>query len=475
MNIFIKKMAFIASLVLLCLLLLNSKVIAKSKNPPIAEWNVLIFMNADNNLEPAGFINFNQIAKVGSNDKINVLVQFDRIGKYYKTNPNWKQTLRFRVTKGMEPNPTNALEDLGEINMGDGAALADFLIWGRQKFPAKRTMLVIWDHGQGWRIFTTSFIERERAIRNARALPVKDNLTLLRATSVLLRSAEGVALDGITASFRSAPFASYRSASNDETNNDVLYNREIQDSLKTALNGQKLDIIGYDACLMAMLETAYAMKDVGNYMVASEELEPGRGWDYEDWLKSLLTNPSQDSKSLSNLLVRSYEKTYVNGTHSDPETTLSAVDLAETTNVASTMSNLSDTLVENIGNELQNIIEARASSSVYAPGRQFYHIDIKQFLDQLSRKTENPTIKNRITLASNALSKMVVANYAGSARQGSYGSNGLAIYFPSSESEHVNDPWAEGGYEKNNTFYPVEFVQKERWSDFLHHLWSKVP
>src|SRR5215213_3005576 len=293
MNKLITRFKFLSIIAGLLLLLLNS---AESVKAQTAEWTILVFMNADNNLEPEAFVNFSQMAKIGSDDKINVLVQFDRIGKYFFTTPNWKQTLRFRVTKGMEPIPANAIEDIAEANMGDGNVLTNFVEWGKKNYPAKRTMLVIWDHGQGWRKFTSSLLDRQRALTKARALPLKDDLTTLRATSVLLRSAEGIASDdnGITASFRSAPFASYRSASNDETNNDVLYNREIQDSLKTALGGEKLDIIGYDACLMAMLETAYAMKDVGGYMVASEELEPGRGWDYEDWLKSLKSNPGMN-------------------------------------------------------------------------------------------------------------------------------------------------------------------------------------
>ena len=57
----------------------------------------------------------------------------------------------------MEPLPANAVEDLGEVNMGDGKALGDFITWGIQQYPAKRYMLVIWDHGQGWRLFLSDF------------------------------------------------------------------------------------------------------------------------------------------------------------------------------------------------------------------------------------------------------------------------------------------------------------------------------
>src|SRR5271170_114818 len=77
-----------------------------------AKWTILIFMNGDNNLEPDALLNFGQLANVGSNQDVNVIVQFDRIAKYAHTQPDWPQTLRFRVTKGMQPLPRNALQDI---------------------------------------------------------------------------------------------------------------------------------------------------------------------------------------------------------------------------------------------------------------------------------------------------------------------------------------------------------------------------
>jgi len=138
--------------------------VASEQQPPLAEWTVLVFMNGDNNLEEDALINFQQIAAIGSTALVNVLVQLDRNGNYAFTQPQWTQTLRFRVTKDMAPLPKNALQDLGEVNMGDPAALSDFVQWGKSAYPAKRYMLVIWDHGQGWRVFNTAFLQRHREL-----------------------------------------------------------------------------------------------------------------------------------------------------------------------------------------------------------------------------------------------------------------------------------------------------------------------
>jgi hypothetical protein len=118
---------------------------------PQADWTVMVFLNADNNLEQAGLLNFRQMARVDNTPRVNVLVQFDRIGRFANTTPQWTQTLRFRVGKGMEPLPAYALQDICEANMGDGAVLEAFVRWSLASFPANHYMLVIWDHGQGWR------------------------------------------------------------------------------------------------------------------------------------------------------------------------------------------------------------------------------------------------------------------------------------------------------------------------------------
>lgn len=442
----------------------------------VAQWTILIFMNGDNNLEPDALLNFRQLARVGSTADVNVVVQFDRITKYAHTQPDWPQTLRFRVGKDMEPLPANALEDIGEADMGDGKVLADFVTWGMQKFAARHYMLVIWDHGQGWRLFVADLLKRHRLVQGSRTTILADDAGSLRASSVLLRATEGVASQaGQTAPFRSAPGDAYRSVSNDETNQDVLYNRKIQDSLEGSLYGKKIDIIAFDACLMSMIETAYALRNVGHYMIGSEELEPGPGWKYDDWLQALEANPSQDPLALARMTVDQYGKAYPPSSDDGPSVTLSAFDLSRTQDLAASISTLSESLMAKLDSVLQSVIEARAATMAYAPGYTFYHVDIGQFVNQLSARTSDPDVKAKALSSLSILSDAVVANYVGPDRLGAYGSKGLAIYFPGSEHDHLNDPYAEGGYEKDNQFYPVEFVQREKWTDFLHSYWSKVP
>ncbi len=452
---------------------------AQASSPPTgAQWTILIFMNGDNNLEPDALLNFWQLAQVGSNNDVNVVVQFDRIAKYAHTQPDWAQTLRFRVTRGMQPLPSNALEDIGEANMGDPQTLRDFVVWGQNKFPAKHYMLIIWDHGQGWRLFLNTILQKQRSMRHARAFAPTDTAQSQIAAASALRSGFGQAdAKGNSAPLISAPGATFRSASNDETNQDVLYDSEIESGLKAALNGKKLDVIGFDACLMSMLEVGYAMRDVGNTLVGSEELEPGPGWKYDDWLRSIEGHVPQDGPTLARMTVESYKAAYENNSTDDPtaSTTLSAIDLNQISTTASSVSAVADQLMANLDTDLQAIVIARNATSTYAPGYQFYHVDIAQFLDTLRHHTTDAVLAAKIAVAQSAITSAVLARYAASNRLGSYGSYGIAIYFPATATDHINDPYAEGGYEKGNTYYPVEFVDAYHWSDFLHAYWSKVP
>lgn len=431
-----------------------------AQEPQIADWTIMIFMNGDNNLEGDALINFRQLAEVGSSDKVNALVQFDRIAKYAHTTPDWSQTLRFRVTKGMEPLPKFALQDLGEVNMGDGRVLQDFVSWSRHQFPAKHYMLVIWDHGQGWRLLLDDL--SNDLSKTPRTRPRSSDTASGAETTTPLGTIRG---------------PGYRSISFDETNNDDrLYNSEIHDALRKALGNQTLDILGFDACVMSMVETAYAMRDVARYLVGSEELEPGTGWDYEDWFQRIGASSPQDGAALSKITVASYEDQY---RIRDPETTLSAIDLSGIDTLANSIDRFSAISMTKIDTELQTLVDARTATSRYGitleTDYKLYHVDLGKFLEEVTARTKDNSVREAAIETRKLIDSVVVSNYAGAKRKGPFGSNGLAIYFPSNLFEYRTDPHAENGYEKSNKKYPVAFVSEHAWADFLHDFLMRAP
>jgi hypothetical protein len=432
-----------------------------SKKPPEqpATWTVMVYLNADNDLEDYAFGNFDQLADVGSTSKVNIVVQFARAGKV-TTNPQWGgRAIRFHVTKKMDPLPKssdpNVEDNLGRTDMGSGATLSSFVVWATTKYPADRYALVIWDHGQGW-----------RGPEDAKA----------GGPGAGDKSEGGVV--------KAAPF---RTISNDDLFGSKLYMRDVQDALEHTiasapnLNGRKIDVIAFDACLMAMIETAYALRNSGQVMVGSQDLEPGPGWKYDTWLSKLVADPTTDAKALGALIVDGYKETYGGSGHgAKPWTTLSSIDLNAVDSLAGAVSDLAVAMKDNLDADLTNIRAARTACPEYAPdpfgdgSNYFYHIDLMRFADEVASRTQNNAIRERAKLVVQQARATILARYAGDDRT-AFGSNGLCIYFPSTRTAYKGDVYAENGYEKANTDHPVEFVEKLAWSDFLQAYYGKVP
>jgi hypothetical protein len=435
---------------------LGSTASASTPNAPgQAVWTVMVFLNGDNNLEPEAVMNFRQMANVGSDERVNIIVQFDRLSENnHLTTPDWSQTLRFRVTRNMEPIPSEALEDIGEANMGDPKVLADFIKWARSKFPAQHYMLVIWDHGQGYRVL------------------MENRIAIAEQERLAVASAQAGHTMGIAPLVQGKGGGSYRTISQDDTNHDKLYAKEIQDALSQSLGSEKLDVIGYDACLMSMVETGYSLRSFAKVMVGSEDLEPGPGWNYEYWLKPLTEHPEMTGADLGKTIVDAYARNYAPGSPiEDAATTLSAIDLSKMDALAGGISTLSEKLSAHMNTEKAAVQEVRDNCQEYAAGMKIYHIDFGHFLGLLADATQTLEIKMEAKQVRGLLLSSVIANYAGSDRKGDWGSTGLAIYFPKTLSLYKSDPYAENGYEKKNAFMPVEFVQKQQWADFLHAYW----
>ena len=88
------------------------------------------------------------------------------------------------------------------------------------------------------------------------------------------------------------------------------------------------DFIGFDACLMANTETALMLAEHADYLIASEETEPGIGWYYTDWLSALSKNTSMSTVQLGKNIADSFVSRCQQQTPGQGAT-LSVIDLAE--------------------------------------------------------------------------------------------------------------------------------------------------
>jgi hypothetical protein len=434
-----------------------------------AKWTVMLYMNGDNNLDPFAVADFEELARVRYDPRVNVVVQLDRAGRGTGGDAEWGETRRFLLRQNLRPTRSDSLPGFDEeANMGDPATLAAFVEWARRSYPAERYMLVVWSHGDGWRrrsqaesagvANAAAADERRRVVAEAEALLGEGRLTdsKLASLNLLLTSLE----------------TQFRTISEDETNgSDRLYVREIQDALEAVFGGGVgLDVIGFDACLMQMVETAYAMRNVAGVMVGSEELEPMDGWGYDLWVQALADAPEADGAAVGRLVVESYRTTYANVR---PGTTLSAVRLSGMRRLAAAVSALSKELMQRLDADLSAVRRARLGCRVFAPQRGYHGIDLHRFCSRLAAARVRPRLRARAREVAALVRALVIRNYAGRVRQGEFGARGLAIYFPADGASYRADKYGDA-YTEENEDQPVRFVREQLWDDFLHAYFKRV-
>ncbi|MGZ2749683.1 clostripain-related cysteine peptidase [Burkholderia stagnalis] len=420
---------------------------AQAVPEPLPEWSVLVYMNAKNNLEPDAFPNWKQMADTGSSNQLKIAVELGRIGNSNEAG-GWTGVKRFVVAKDMTADAANAVQDPAQAvhntDMGSIDTFREFLAWGKQYHPAKHYLVVVWNHGMGWR-----------------------------------------------AKMRWSPTT--RSVSYDEETRNALYNVDVANAIHQVFGDDKVDIAGFDACLMANVENAYELRSRARYLVGSEELEPGAGWDY-GFLGDLAANPAMSADDLSRLIVAHYQRYYT--AHPSGHVTLSAVDLAHVNSIIDNLNKTVKSISANTQTERALLaspfersgapVSAQSPFNSTAAARearvplQYYSdsgtgaVDLFAWLDNLvANKQTDPATASAARLARASLHLAVIANYRANCRgkANTCGDNGLSIYFPKNSFDYklANDA---SGYDVSNAFKPVAFVKDTGWPKFLNDVFG---
>ena len=254
------------------------------------------------------------------------------------------------------------IKDAGTSPMTDPENLGSYIQWCAANYPANRYELILWDHGGG-SVSGYGYDEKNK-----------------RSGSMTLSG--------------------------------------IQKALEKG--GVKFDFVGFDACLMATAETALMLGNYADYLVASEETEPGVGWYYTDWLNALNSNTSISTVELGKNIVDSFVETCDRKCRGQ-KTTLSLVDLAELSNTVPTLLNSFSKSVSSqiAGNNYQQIAQARNQSREFAASTKIDQVDLVHL-------AINTGLKEGDALAK-AIRSAVKYNRTSVNMSNAYG---LSIYFP---------------------------------------------
>lgn len=256
----------------------------------VADWTLIIFMSSDNDLSAAAIDDIDEMIKVGSTERVNVVVLRDSIDPDTHTKVYHIQKKKAVVIKDFGSN----------IDTGNWHELVDLFKLAQEQYPAQKYMVTVWNHGNGWEKNAKSKLEK------------------------------GIAYD-------------------DNSGNNIS-TKQLGEALKemAALRGKKIELFSTDACLMQMVEVAYEFKDYADYFAASEEVEPGQGWPYTEILNAVTKRPEMGALELGQNIARLYVESYKNGSQEGDLATFSVVSLPELSLAVDTLPALVNSL-SNLG------------------------------------------------------------------------------------------------------------------------------
>ncbi len=249
---------------------------AKPEAPmPVKEWTVMVFMNAKNNLSESQLLGLSgkwavkdmaEMKKVGTTGKVNIVVEHGATGKGSR---------RLLIEKGgFLSSGEKVYGEFPNADMGDYKRVVEFVQWSKKTFPAKKYMLVLWNHGLGW------------------------------IDPVMAQAPSGTGT----------------------ANKGILFDDETKNYVRTAQMGEMMRQAGYvdvlmqNACLQQMAEVLYEMKDSVGLFVGSEETMLTMGYDYEKLLNFMNGNTTFTNEQLSDFLMKWYKDFYAGGMSIGPLT-----------------------------------------------------------------------------------------------------------------------------------------------------------
>ena len=361
---------------------------------PRTPWNFFTYLNADNNLESFGKADLNEMERVGSMPgRMNVFALVDGAKGYTPDGGGWDSKSKLMwiqkdpsasdkiVSREVAVDPNSELGKLiaagkGELNLGDPKVMNAALKYVQQNVPSEHLFVDMWDHGDSW-----------------------------------------------------------HASSSDDSGTTMQPSRG---DLQKALEGVKVDVLGFDECLMGAKEIAQVAAGAGvQQMVGSEFLEPGAGWNYEDLFKrfdKLFDQKGVSAQSLAHATVDSYAAGGKDNSH------LAATDLSRMDAVESRSNALSDALIRAGG--LSNKAIRTAYQQAQRDDSDHEQMDLGDFARRLAANTAlTPEIRDAAKALGNEIATASYSKTASGATQAA-NTTGLSTYAPlrSFDTDYVKTP-----------------------------------
>lgn len=314
-----------------------------------------------------GTADLSEMARADLFDNVNLIVYTGGCKRWKNQVVSSSHNQIYRVKNG----GLNLLEEnMGDKPMTDPDTLTEFIAYCNKNYPADRMDLIFWDHGSG-SISGYGYDEKHA-------------------------SAGSMSLSGINKALKNA--------------------------------GIKYDFIGFDACLMATVENALMLSEYADYLIASEETEPGVGWYYTNWLTQLSRNTSMSTLDIGKIIVDDFIDVCDQKCNGQ-KTTLSVTDLAELANTVpgelTQFAKATNELIQN--DDYKSVSIARNNTKEFAQSSKIDQIDFIHFAKNINTE-EGRKLAGVLTDA-------VKYNRTAPCVRDAYG---LSIYFPLKKASKVD-------------------------------------
>ena len=395
------------------------------------KWTILVFINGDGiDVEQYAFEAVDSMETIGSTDDVNIVVQIDRIGGGYITDPDWSETRRYYITQDNTLNTINSVRlpipEPQERDMGDYHELVDFVTWGIDEYPADHYALIIWSHGDGW-------YKKDRHAGDE-------------------------------------PFLGF---SGDETDGGYIgvANGDWKNALTSIYTpfGRKFDVIAFNACLMQMWEVLDITQQYADFVVGSEEkMWAAHGLGYHDFLEVLTAYP--DETNAEDLAVLITETSYGDGLGpGTAQRTTSCVETSHMSILLAAMQDFSSELVGVLDNSAHWSTIKGIRSDLRVAEHEFCrdchlpimgnHIDLYDFANRIYSTPALPSelceaayaVREAVSYAAIWHREMETVEYDYSWAEG------IAIYYPIDASEYVS------------TYVDLPVANSTMWDEFISY------
>jgi hypothetical protein len=385
---------------------------------PKAAWTVMVVFLMDGDFSTDALAKIGQLSRAGSTDQVNIIAMVGTPNWYNWDEPKVQdasgrtnyavhvplyqgEATYVRINRNAPPT---SLQSVGNVDMTKPTVLSAFGNFAITNFPADHYALVQLDHGSGW----SGYGQDASATVDPKSIsiPNGDYATIL--------------------------------------------------SSMTLAAGKKIDIVAFDACLMATWEVSAASAPYADYLVGSERTEGGSPWSYVNVMRQLIAQPTMSSESLSRAMVTEYEVA-----SSPTSNTLSDTSLAAIPALTTALSDLGSALQNPT---LYNCIENNGRKLAYGvPDTGSERRDLYDLADKLDTNCNITAARAVKTALTNAVLQI---NTPGNTHPAGY-PFGLSIYMPARCSNMDRLYYGGNGESWSNNGIGDVWSQQTQWDEFL--------